>query len=232
MKKLTFLILNFFICINVFAQKPTTGDNQIVLGIQTNNNGFVLLRHYYKDDMAKRFRILGGINYSRNNNGTGTVGYENTSYTYNNNIGLSYGWQKSFSGFEKFEPYIGLDLGLRTDFSGSYYKSLVVDSAAFQYTNQHNGDFNISKSKQGLNLRILISPLVGFNYYIHKNLAVGIEYQFNVASVGYTFSGTNFNESRVQGVTKESHETRTKAGYNGAFNFNGYGGITVSYMLR
>jgi hypothetical protein len=228
MKKLIFFFLSIFISLNLYAQKPVAGDNQIVLGIQGSNTGYLLLKHYYKDDMAKRYAIGGqGLSYS-NRPESVYYGSQTKNYSYNVNSFISYGIQKSFDGLEKIEPYIGIDYSLNIAMNKNYYKSLIVDTTG---TGRNNlGDYSMSKTSN-LSLTLNFKPLIGFNYYIKKNFAVGIEYSLNLFYVGYIFPSSHTSESQLNGLYKYSSNKGNQT-FNIGSSFKDNFAITFSYYFK
>jgi hypothetical protein len=228
MKKLILFSFTIFISINLLAQKPMAGDNQIVMGLRGSNTGFLILKHYYKDDMAKRYAI-GGNGISYNNSGTYTFsGHQTKSYSYSMNTFISYGIQKSFAGIEKLEPYIGIDYSLNVGMNKNYSKSQVTDTSASGYG--YPGDFNLSKNNGPTKLTLNFRPLVGFNYYI-KNFAIGIEYSLNLFYAGYSFPSSQIRESQVNGIYRNS-TNRTESSFTIGSSFSDNLAITVSYFFR
>jgi hypothetical protein len=229
MKKLILCLLIFFISLNLFAQKPLAGGNQIALGgVLSSATGFLLLKHYYKDNMAKRYSIGGnGINYS-NRPSIISNGYRTKDYNFNLNSFVSYGIQKSFECHENLEPYIGIDYRLNLSTSKNYGKLQVVDSIG---TGHSLGDYNISKNNGPTNLTFNFRPLVGLNYYLKKNFIIGVEYSLNILYAGYTFSSSRVQESQTNGIYKRSSQNENAA-FNIGSNFKGNLAITFSYCFR
>ena len=228
MKKLILFCLFGLMSICLFAQKPSMGDKQLTLGIQGINSGYMLLRHYYKDDMAKRYGVGGnGISYS--NGGTVNYGfYQTKTSNFFMNSFFSYGIQKSFGGFEKVEPYIGIDYSLNVNMNKNYYKFQIIDSVPGN--NNSVGDFSINRNNKPTSLRLSLKPVVGFNYYI-KNFAIGVEYSLNLLYAGYSFGGSNITESQTKGVYKIDKNDYSKAFSLGS-SFNENLVLTFSYFFR
>jgi len=198
MKTFIFIPLFMLTVLAAFAQKPVTGDKQAILAFQGVDAGYIMLKSYYKNDMARRYAFGGnGFSYS-NSPSTTSNGYKTKNNYFSFNSYFSYGIQKSFAGFEKIEPYIGIDLVLSSSIYHSYYKRQVVDTSITGSSTY--GDFNLNKSSGPVALRMGLKPVAGFNYYIWKNFAVGIEYSINLFYIGYTFPGSSTVESQVYGV--------------------------------
>src|SRR5262249_8127676 len=110
-----------------------------------------------------------------------------------------------------------------------YYKSELVDTSHTGGSSTY-GDYNLNKNTGPSTLRLGVKPVAGFNYYIWKNFAVGIEYSINLFYIGYTFPGTRTTESQINGVlnTRIDH-------YGSSFNlgtsFTNSLAVTVNYCF-
>lgn len=242
MKKTILTLCSCFIVVCNYAQiiyKPVKGGKQLSLEFFPDNddNQFAALfyKSYFDDDKSLRIAIGGA---SDNNNyydhaSENYYGVKNSNYLNKKNISISLGFQKSFGSLEKFEPYIGGDFVFQNYFYTDKRKKTVTDTAlANSYYGEETyvGDF-INTSKKQTTLSIVLRPCIGFNYYLTKHLALGLEYQISVLSYNYLDSYTSIKDQRSLGVDLPQDKISY---YDNSINssaFKATGAITVCYSF-
>jgi hypothetical protein len=228
MKIIIFIPIFMFAILPSFAQKPVAGDKQAVLAFQGTDAGYIMMKSYYKNDKARRYAFGGnGFSYSNTPSSTSN-GYKTKNNYFSFNSYLSYGIQKSFNGFEKIEPYIGVDLVLSCALRESYSKREVVDTSITGASTY--GDFYLTKASGPSSLRLGLKPVAGFNYYIWKNFAVGIEYSINLFYIGYAIAGSSTVESQIYGL-HNIHNYTYGSSFNLGSSFVNSLAVTVNYTF-
>jgi hypothetical protein len=162
------------------TQSFTFGINPSPLNINSGvgRTNTLLYRYYFKDRMAYRagLNLSFADNTSTNNNQSNKITTKYKYYT----PALSFGIQRSFKTYNKLEPYVGVDLIGGYNYTYNSTKNEVSDPNL-----SNNGDFvQTVTTTNGFN--ISLAPLVGLNYYLLKNFAIGAEF-----ATGVTFTDIN-----------------------------------------
>ena len=117
-------VISVVTSVSAFAQdwKPMSGEMGMTfgatglssIGVTNSNNptGTLMFRDYISDDMAVRI----GLNFSNSSSTSYSLGLgsKTTSTTKSTGLGLSVGMQHNFTGTDRLEPYMAIDLGIGT----------------------------------------------------------------------------------------------------------------------
>ncbi len=233
MKKLLSSLLISAFALTSFAQgdsagfKPTKGDkgfsgaiNGLAI-LDLSKSGFagggVLFRYYASDKLAIRLG-LGAEGASNTQKDDITVpGVENTNKNSYTSFGIIPGVQLAMGNLNRLEPYVGLDLPIQIFNQKTVVRNEVTDAtqAGFGTT---NGDYTETETKAGGNFRIGIAGILGFNYYLAKNFALGAEYGYG-PKIGFVGKNSVTTTSSTGGV--EADPITNEGPGNTAFTFNG-----------
>ncbi len=223
MKKVFLALIFAATSMVAFAQKPASGDHSFSFGVTGLSNlgvaaphftGTLLFRHYISDNMAARV----GLNLSTTSNKYSAM---NDSIKFNSSStswAISLGVQHDFTGTEKLEPYIGVDLVLGGGSSkGDSTWMTGLGTTADTY-------------KGGSTFRFGLVPCVGFNYYFTDWFAIGAEFGYGFTSTS-TGEGT-YTSSFTSGSTTTTISSKTgKSGTSGLGTI-GSGMVTVTVAFH
>jgi hypothetical protein len=244
MKKAILIILTGLFSYVVMAQQDTlkphaknvgitfnvTGlINNISLGSLTdkNNNNALLGRYYLKNDLALRTGL--GV-YSVNNKwstsdsvGTALVAMDSVQKRFDFTVTL--GIEKHLGNTRRLDPYVGADLVVgaigKTKINVDEKTSDNTGTATRQHIIQQDGGAVFG-----------VSGLVGFNYFISRNFAIGAEYQlgYQVQRFGGDYSETTVNTPISGQSTSTFTKSINKTKYSG-FSVNSTAGILLSIFF-
>ena len=244
MKKIGFVFLFGFISMLTFAQQDTlkphaknvgvtfnvTGlINNISLGSLTdkNNNNAILGRYYIKDNLALRAGF--GV-YSVNNKwstsdsiGTALVTMDSIQKRFDFTVTL--GIEKHFGNTRRLDPYAGADFVV-----GAIGKTKInVDEKTTDNTGTATRQHIIQQDGGAV---FGINGVIGFNYFISKNFALGAEYQigYQVQRFGGDYSETIVNTPISGQPTSTFDKSIDKTKYSG-FSVNSTAGILLSIFF-
>tara|TARA_B100000809_G_scaffold263962_1_gene318517 strand:+ start:1532 stop:2287 length:756 start_codon:yes stop_codon:yes gene_type:complete len=186
--------------------KPVKGDwgfslnisgiiNNIVIENNKDSLGQFNLfgRHYLKDDLALRLGF--GVNYLNNNNfneDSVTLASGNRalqavdSTTSRFDFKVSVGIEKHLGTTRRLDPYVGADLSIirigATKVNSNLSQIDVTGTNKERTSLQQDGGAGFG-----------LGAIAGFNYFLSKNLSLGVEfgYAFNYIKTGGDFSGSN-----------------------------------------
>ncbi len=203
--------------------------NNISLGSLTdkNNNNAILGRYYIKDDLALRTGF--GI-YSINNKwstsdsiGTALVTMDSVQKRFD--FTLTLGIEKHLGKTRRLDPYVGADFVVgaigKTKINVDEKTSDNTGTATRQHIIQQDGGAVFG-----------LSGIVGVNYFISRNFAIGAEYQigYQVQRFGGDYSETTVNTP----ISGQSTSTFTKSidkSKFGGFSVNSTAGILLSIFF-
>lgn len=153
----------------------------------------LLYRYYFRDNMAYRASL--NLAFALDN-GTNTGQSTKTTTKYNYVMpGLAAGIQRSFKTDNRLEPYIGADLIFGYSYTYNYSHIEQTDPSLPNY-----GDYlQTTSTAKGYN--ISIAPVLGLNYYLLKNLAIGAEFGTGISFI-HMSAPSVATSSRVLGVSQ------------------------------
>lgn len=248
MKRIFAIILVFFfmISLNGFGQvdekvyKPAEGDFGVVFnisGLISNiglsptqdpfGNDLILGRAYVKDNHVVRLGI-GVKSFDNKISLIDSVGSAERTLdsTYKKfNFYISPGYEYHFKGLARLDPYIGANLNF-----GLLGKTNSIINESLKDTTGVNKT-EISYQSEG-GFMFGVSALVGFNYFVAQNLALGAEY-----GLGFYSSREGGDWERVTVITPVSgnnvsrREVGTQRSSITGFNMSGNLSINLSYYF-
>ncbi|MGB0886819.1 MAG: outer membrane beta-barrel protein [Vicingaceae bacterium] len=226
--------------------KPQDGDWGFSLNISGIINNIVLennkdslgqynlfARHYLKDDVA--LRIGFGVNYFKQKHfaedsvtivSTGSRALQEKDSTISRfDFKISVGIEKHLGNTRRLDPYVGADLSITrlgatkvdgktdiTDATGVHNEQIIL---------QQDGGFSYG-----------LRGLVGFNYFISKNLSLGAEFGY---AIEYTKAGGDYSGSRVITPVSGNQTSDFVSGKGGVSQTNigatPTGGIMLSFFF-
>lgn len=227
-----------------FAQRPVQGMQSFTFGISGLQNigvstgasrtGTLLYRKYATDSAAYRFSAFLSVSANRVALENQATGIRAITQSNSSSINIAPGYQKSLGGSGRLEPYWGVDLLLGYTFSNSItQRTEVIDADTTFATGDENGDFEETETQFGTPFRVGAMPLIGANYYVLDNIAIGAEFSYGVI-ITTANDGEVVKRSRVKGVDQEEQRTSSPSAPSN-MNFSagsfGTGLITVSVFF-
>ena len=206
---------------------PRKGEKQLTFAL-SDNSGFFMFKKYCSPKMAFRYGFSGNYNITDQSipqtSGPSTE-VKSRFFAYQ----LFFGLQRSFGNFKRFEPYMGMDLGLGNRMESSIIRSYSPiigfggsPTAVIETKQERKSSFSPSVS---------LTPHIGFNYYIAERFALGAEYRIPIANFYMTTnSKLTTTEKYANGTSdvKELNEAETMS-FSG--NFRGIAYVTATIFL-
>jgi hypothetical protein len=235
MKKITLLsvllISTIFIASAQFKPEAgnfgLTGSIDGLQNIKLAQQGTLGFRYFLENDLV--FRLGANLGTSNSNEVTKEDGIESTltiKQTVARNINL--GIAKRFTGTDRLDPYIGIDLIIGSSGGGSTLsRTEVFDADSTFDPNDKTGDYYQSEVKTPNGFTIGIRPLVGFNYFIAPKLAIGAEFAWGFSTT--TTKGSETNEEGT-GITSSTVTIDSKDKSSG-FGTTGATSITFTFIF-
>ena len=205
---------------------PRKGEKTLTFAL-ADNSGFFMFKKYNSAKTACRFGFSGGYN-AIDQSIPQISGPSAESRKRSFDFQLSLGLQRSFGNFKRFEPYMGMDLGIGNRMESSTYTTFTPSTfgasplTVIETKQYRRSNFSPSAS---------ITPLVGFNYYIAERFALGAEYRVPVANFYMTSnSKSTVTQTYANGTsdTKELNDSDTMS-FSG--NFRGIAYVTATIFL-
>ncbi len=244
MKKLIATLFAAFLTVISYAQQDTLKPqahnvgitfnvsgliNNISLGSLTdkNNNNAILGRYYIKDNLALRAGL--GI-FSINNTwsksdsvGTALITSDSTQKRFDFSVSL--GIEKHLGNTRRLDPYVGGDFTV-----GAIGKTKInVDEKTVDNTGTATRQHIIQQDGGAV---FGLSGIIGFNYFISKNFALGAEYRigYQIQRFGGDYSETIVNTPISGQSTSTFTKSIDKTKYSG-FSVNSSAGILLSIFF-
>lgn len=180
MKKLLLVVAFAAVGTIAFAQKPSTGNITVEIGLSSvlgtpvsaNNPagvpvGVLKGRYFMSDDMA----IRGSFGFGTGSNTTTAANTEET-VTKTTGFALGAGIEKHLAGTSKLSPYIGAEIGFG------------IASGSTEITNLGGTAGDKQTTTGGGNTNIRLNTMLGADYWIVEKVYVGAE-------LGMTLFGTS-----------------------------------------
>jgi hypothetical protein len=177
------------------AQYPAVGSKSFTFGITGLANigifpasraGTLLFRKQATEKMAYRFSGSLRLGLWKNETPQPTNGLINSNTNNSLNVNLGFGIQRKINvsaddATSRLVPYYGIDLSLGTAFYNSEsISNEVVDETLTPDPNDKNGDMKKSTFKSSSPFQVGLSPFIGFQYFLLKNVAIGAEFSTSV----------------------------------------------------
>lgn len=243
MKKII-LLSTCFISLSLFAQpdslKPV--QNQVGFGLNVsglikniglstfkdaNKNDALWAKYYLSNKNVLRFGlgIFSISNEYKTSDSVGTALVETDSTYKRNDIGFTLGYERHFSNLKRLDPYLGAELALGFVGRTKIHSEIKTTDAIGISTNQ-----DIIQEDGGTNLGVHL--LVGFNYFIAKQLAVGAEYKFgyDLQSLGGDYS-ESIIDTPASGSSTSTFVQKTAKQKNSGLSTSSNAAITLSYYF-
>ena len=207
---------------------PRKGEKQLTFAL-ADNSGFFMFKKYCSPKFATRFGFSGGYNIA-NQSFPQSSGPSSEQKYRNFNFQLSFGLQRSFGNFKRFEPYTGMDLGIGNR----------MESTTTTNYNVSNGiglaPTDVIETKQERKIYFSpsasLTPLVGFNYYIAERFALGAEYRVPLVNFYMVSNSKSTVTRKLANGTSETQEFKDAdyASVNG--NFRGIAYVTATIFFN
>ncbi len=210
--------------------KPKKGDKQVVFA-GNSNSGYIAVRSYLSSKWALRYGLDG--NYSATRHEYSSANFSGAAITYNNykisnsnlTLNLFVGVQKNMGNFKHIEPYIGMDLRVGNTFRRS------VEDDEYNYSSLAYFQKYKSVTKGAFNPTLGLVPFIGFNYYVAKSIALGLEYRISALTI--TLPGNTKSTSTMTNPDGTSYTSNAKPdhtlGVSGGFSGTAY--LTLTFAL-
>lgn len=155
----------------------------------------MLFRDYLSDNMVARVG-LNLINTSTTVNSL-SQGVKTTTTDKTSGFALNVGMQHNFTGTDRLEPYMAIDLGIGTGGSSSNVRSEAADSVGNPTTPENSV---VTDTKNGGTFAFGLTPSMGFNYFLNQWISVGAEFGYGLWSTS-TGDGTTTVTTVTNGGT-------------------------------
>lgn len=239
MKKVFLLAL--LLPVFAFAQRPVQGMQSFTFGLSglanlgvnsgASRTGTILYRWYATDSAAYRFSAFLSVSANRVSLDNEATGIRAITQSNSTSVNIAPGYQKSLGGSGRLEPYWGGDLLVGYTFSNSIIqRTEVIDADTTFNTQDETGDFDETETRFGTPFRFGILPLIGFNYYVLDNIAIGAEFSYGLI-VTTSKDGQKIVRRRIKGVDQEEEVTSSPsapANMNFSAGSFGTGLVTMS----
>jgi hypothetical protein len=239
MKKVFLLAL--LLPVFAFAQRPVQGMQSFTFGLSglanlgvnsgASRTGTILYRKYATDSAAYRFSAFLSVSANRVSLDNEATGIRAITQSNSTSVNIAPGYQKSLGGSGRLEPYWGGDLLIGYTFSNAMIRRDEIINADTTFdTGDETGDFTETETRLGTPFRFGILPLIGANYYILDNVAIGAEFSYGLI-LTTSKSGQQIIRKRIKGVDQEEIVTSSQnapANMNFSASSFGTGLITMS----
>jgi hypothetical protein len=241
MKKI-FFFLALTLPVLAIAQRPVQGMQSFTFGLSGLSNlgvnsgasrtGTILYRKYTTDSAAFRFSAFLSVAANRvslDNEATGTRAITQSNSA---SVNIAPGYQKSLGGSGRVEPYYGIDVLVGYTFTNSIIQRTEIINADTTFdTEDETGDFEETETAFGTPFRFGIMPLIGVNYYLLDNIAIGAEFSYGLI-VTTAMNGQKIIRRRIKGVDQEEVRTSSpSAPSNMNFSANSFGTGLVTMSI-
>ncbi|MBC7388697.1 MAG: hypothetical protein H7329_05775 [Opitutaceae bacterium] len=206
---------------------PRKGEKTLTFAL-ADNSGFFMFKKYCSPKVAFRYGFSGNYNITDQSlpqaSGPSTE-VKNRFFAYQ----LFFGFQRSFGNFKRFEPYMGMDLGLGNRMEKSIMTSY-SPIAGFGGSPNTVIETKIER-KSNFSPSVSLTPLIGFNYYIAERFALGAEYRIPVANFYMTTNSTSKTTQKYANGTSDTKELNDAETMNFSGNFRGIAYVTATLFL-
>lgn len=240
MKKI-FFFLALTLPVLAFAQRPVEGTQSFTFGLSglanlgvnsgASRTGTILYRKYITDSAAYRFSAFLSVSASRVSLDNEATGIRATTQSNSTSFDIAPGYQKSLGGSGRLEPYWGGDLLIGYTFTNStIHRDEIINADTTFNAGDETGDFTETETQFGTPFRFGILPLIGANYYILDNIAIGAEFSYGLI-LTTSKDRKQIVRQRIKGVDQEEQVTSSQSApsnMNFSANSFGTGLITMS----
>ena len=205
---------------------PRKGEKQFTFAL-ADNSGFFIYKKYTSPNTALRFGLSGNYLFSSHE-------YPNIDGPSSENktrafvLQLSFGLQRSFGNFKRFEPYYGADLSIGNRMeSNTYINSNPLNgigSSSLVETRQER--------KVYVSPVISITPLLGFNYYIAERFALGAEYRISLINFNVTNNAKSTITHKYADGTSNTQELKAPDHVSFSGQFRGVAYVTATLFIN
>ncbi len=207
---------------------PRKGEKQLTFAL-ADNSGFFMFKKYCSPKFATRFGFSGNYNVS-NQSVPQPSAPSNEIKSGSFDFQLFFGFQRSFGNFKRFEPYMGMDLGLGNRMQ-SYTSTTYSPS-----TGLGNNPTAVIETKDERKVYFSplasLTPLIGFNYYIAERFALGAEYRIPIVNFNMVSNSKSTVTQKYANGTSNSQELKDSDMVNVSGNFRGMAYITATIFLN